>query len=87
MCPELIIFDHHVPVMDGMEFIKALNEIGFVNREEVFFILLGIDYKPADIDTYKMLGVQEFTTKPLSKETMMDASHKYFAGDTVKEHT
>lgn len=86
-CPELIIFDHHMPVMDGMEFIQALNQIGFVNRQEVVFILLAIHTAQEDIEAFKGLGVQEFTNKPLSKEIVMDAYHKYFAGDTAKGHT
>ncbi len=87
MCPELIIFDHHMPIMDGMEFIKALNDIGFVNREEVVFILLAIDSKKEDIEEFQRLGVQEFTYKPLSEKTVLDAYHKNFARDTSKEHS
>ena len=86
MCPELIIFDHHMPVMDGMEFIKALNEMGFVNREAVVFILLAIDSKQEDIEEFQRLGVQEFTLKPLSEKFILDCYFKYFAADPSKEH-
>ncbi len=86
-CPELIIFDHHMPIMDGMEFIKELHKIDFVNKHEVVFILLGIHSKPQDIEEFKRLGVQEFTSKPLSKEVVMDSYQKYFARDTARNHT
>lgn len=31
VCPELIIFDHYIPVIDGMEMIKKLNAINFID--------------------------------------------------------
>ncbi|MDO1451333.1 response regulator [Rhodocytophaga aerolata] len=87
ICPELIIFDHQMPVMDGMELIKSLQANDFINRKEVVFILLGIHTKAEDIKKFQELGVQEFTTKPLSKETVMEVYHKYWAGDTAQDHT
>jgi CheY-like chemotaxis protein len=86
VCPELIILDHHMPVMDGMEFMQALNKIDFVNRAEVVFILLAIDSRKEDIEKFKRLGVQEFITKPLSQKTVMDAYNKYWSGYTAKEY-
>jgi CheY-like chemotaxis protein len=86
VCPELIILDHHMPVMDGMEFMQALNKIDFVNRAEVVFILLAIDSRKEDIEKFKRLGVQEFITKPLSQKTVMDAYNKYWSGYTAEEY-
>lgn len=86
ICPEIVIFDHFMPVMDGMEFIKALHTSDFINRSKVVFILLGIQSKPEDIAAFQRLGVQEFTTKPLSPEVVRDACRKYFSGDTAKNH-
>ncbi len=86
-CPELIIFDHYMPIMNGMEFIKELHKIDFINKHEVIFILLGIHSKPEDIQEFKRLGVQEFTSKPLSKEVLLDAYQEYFSRDTAKNHT
>ena len=81
VCPPLVIFDHLMPVMDGLEFIKALNAIDFINRKEVVFILLGIDSRQVEIEAYKQLGVHEFTKKPLSKEVVLHAYHTYFSAD------
>jgi CheY-like chemotaxis protein len=81
VCPPLVIFDHIMPVMDGLDFIKALNAIDFMNRKQVVFILLGVDSRLADIEEYKKLGVHEFTQKPLSKEVVLHAYHTYFSTD------
>ncbi len=85
ICPELIILDHYMPVMDGIEFMEALNKEDFINRANVVFILLAIHSTKEDIETFKKLGVQEFTSKPLSKETVLEVYHKYWAGDTAKK--
>ena len=79
VCPQLVIFDHIMPVMDGLEFIKALNAIDFINKKEVVFILLGVDSRLTDIEEYKKLGVHEFTQKPLSREVVLNTYYTYFS--------
>jgi CheY-like chemotaxis protein len=86
-CPELVILDHNMPIMDGLELMKALNDIDFVNRSKVVFLLLAVDSREEHIEEFQRLGVQEFTRKPISKETVMDAYHKYWADDTARDHT
>lgn len=86
-CPELVIFDHYMPVMDGMEMIQALHQQGFMQKANIVFILLGIHTSHKDWKAFQALGVQEFTPKPLSKEVVMEAYRKYFTGDTARKHT
>ena len=86
-CPALIILDHHMPVMDGMEFMKLLNNSGILKTMEVVVLLLAVQTKPEDLILFQKLGVQEFTPKPLSKKRLMEAYQKYWAGDTAKNHT
>lgn len=86
-CPELIILDHHMPVMDGMELMEKLNWEGLLDEVEAVFLLLAVNSSKQDIELFRVLGVQEFTDKPLSKETVMDAYKKYWAGDTVDNNS
>ena len=76
-----------MPVMDGLEMMQALKERDFINNQRIVFILLGVHSTPSQIEEFKKLGVQEYTSKPLSQETVMDAYHKYFANDTARDHT
>ncbi|SDM65296.1 two-component system, response regulator YesN [Catalinimonas alkaloidigena] len=85
-CPELVIFDHHMPVMDGLEMIRTLHEKGFMQRANMVFLLLGIRAKQEVIEEFLRLGVQEFTDKPLEEQTVLEAYHKYWRGDTAQEH-
>lgn len=84
--PELIVLDHQMPVMDGLKLIQLLNKEGFLERVEVVFILLAIASSKEDVHKFQELGVQEFTPKPLSKETVLDAYKKYWGNDTASDH-
>lgn len=83
--PELIILDHHMPVMDGLELMERLGRKGLLDQVTVVFLLLAVDSSKAEIQLFQKAGVQEFTDKPLCKETVMEAYAKYWAGDTVDE--
>ncbi|MBC7920917.1 MAG: response regulator [Ferruginibacter sp.] len=83
-CPALVLFDHFMPVMDGLEFIQALHQIDFIPQHNAIFVLLGIHTNQADVKTFQELGVHEFTTKPLSKEFLMDVYHKYWDENSEK---
>jgi CheY-like chemotaxis protein len=87
ICPELIIFDHHMPIMDGMEMMQALKGKGFVDRNRIVFVLLGVNSSEEHIEQFTKLGVQEYTSKPLSKEKLIEAYFKYFVNDTAGGHT
>jgi response regulator RpfG family c-di-GMP phosphodiesterase len=73
--------------MDGLEMMQQLKSRNYINTQRIVFILLGTHSTPAQIEAFKKLGVQEYTSKPLSEQTVMDAYHKYFADDTARDHT
>jgi CheY-like chemotaxis protein len=79
MCPEFIILDNQMPVMDGMEFMENLNKENFINRDEVVILCLAAASTEVDIEKLKKLGVQEFTNKPLSKEIVLEICQRYWA--------
>jgi CheY-like chemotaxis protein len=87
VCPELVIFDHFMPIMDGLEMMKQLQSSGFIETHKIVYILLAILSTKEHIEQFKALGVQEFTDKPLSQQVIMDAYDKYFADDTAPNHT
>ncbi len=85
-CPALIILDHHMPVMDGLELMHYLHTDGILKKMETVFILLAVHTTPQDQEVFKQFGVQEFTSKPLSKQTVMEAYTKYWAHNTIEGH-
>lgn len=79
ICPNLVVFNHQIPNMDGLEMIRALEAIGFMKERKIVFLLLGNYSTEEEITFFKNLGVQVVTTKPLSKETVMYACKKYWS--------
>lgn len=78
VCPELIFLDNQMPVMDGVEFMENLKKINFRNFKEVVVMLLVATVNDSDIEKYKELGVNEFTSKPLSEKVILDTVNKYW---------
>ena len=79
ICPNIVIFNHQIPNMDGLEMIRALDAIGYMKEQKIVFLLLGDYSTEEEITFFKELGVQVVTTKPLSKETVMYACKKYWS--------
>lgn len=79
VCPEFIILDHQMPVMDGIEFMEHLNNMNFSNRNKIVILILAAASKQEDLDKFKKLGVTEFTSKPLSEKTVVNVYKKYWA--------
>ena len=79
ICPEFIILDYKMPVMDGIEFLENLHKLKFQNWHEVIFLALAAHLKEDTIEELRRLGVQEFTSKPLSEELIMELYGKYWA--------
>ena len=76
---DLIILDHHMPVMDGKEFMEEFNKRHFKGKEDIKILLLGAHSTLKDLEMFKELGVHDFTSKPLSKETVLELYDKYWA--------
>lgn len=86
-CPELIILDHFMPEMDGMQFMKKLHENGLIEKMRTVFLLLAVHTDIKDLKHFEDLGVQEFTDKPLSKKRLQEAYDKYWANDTARDNS
>ncbi|MFX1572118.1 MAG: PleD family two-component system response regulator [Promethearchaeota archaeon] len=67
--PDLIISDIMMPRMDGYEFFKALSNDPKSSR--IPFLFLTAKSTPDDIRLGKMLGVDDYITKPFKKEDLM----------------
>jgi len=78
-CPELIILDHSMPIMDGQEFLTHLNSLNISNRNQVVILVLAIATRTDDILQYQNLGVTEFYTKPLDNHIILHLKNKYWS--------
>jgi CheY-like chemotaxis protein len=81
-CPDLIIFDHNMPMMDGLEMIRRLRRADFFNAQPCVFMLLSIYVTSQEKEMYQRLGVIEFSDKPLTYQKVLLVYRKYFSADT-----
>ena len=66
--PDLIISDILMPGMDGYEFFKAVSENP--NWNQIPFVFLTALSTPEDVRLGKLLGVDDYITKPIKREDL-----------------
>ncbi|PVX30774.1 response regulator [Sphingomonas pokkalii] len=66
--PDVILLDWNMPVMSGMDFLRALKEAGLPQRPKVVFCTTenGMAYIRAAIEA----GADEYVMKPFDRETL-----------------
>ncbi|MHA1150437.1 MAG: response regulator transcription factor [Promethearchaeota archaeon] len=67
--PDLIISDIMMPEMDGYDFFEHISRMATINH--IPFIFLSAKSTPEDIRFGKMLGVDDYLTKPFAKEDLL----------------
>jgi CheY-like chemotaxis protein len=81
-CPEIILLDINMPVMDGFEFLKRYSDMKFLNKESIKIYLLTTSTYSGDIDkaiAYKVAGV---LNKPLTEDMMKKIVARRFIPNT-----
>jgi len=77
LCPELILLDINMPVMDGFEFLERYKELKFPNKGSVIIVMLTTSTNPND--TAKLNeSVAGYVNKPLTEEKLKEVLEKYF---------
>lgn len=71
-CPELILLDINMPVMDGFEFLEEFGKIPFPNKDKINITILTSSQNSKDISTLKALGNFNFINKPLTEEKLFN---------------
>ena len=77
-CPDLILLDVNMPVINGFEFLKRYNEMVFDNKSSIIIVMLSTSLNPRDKEKAETLNVKDYLNKPLSKEGMNELLEKYF---------
>ncbi len=67
--PEIILLDWNMPVMDGMEFLKVLQDMALENRPKIIFCTTenDVDHIRQAMDA----GADEYIMKPFDRETLL----------------
>ena len=77
-CPDLILLDVNMPVINGFEFLKRYNEMVFENKQSIVIVMLSTSLNPRDKEKAEALNVNDYLNKPLSKDRINELLDKYF---------
>ncbi|MCA9084121.1 MAG: response regulator [Planctomycetaceae bacterium] len=67
---ELVLVDWNMPVMNGLEFVKAVRADNQYATQKI--IMVTTETEPSQMARALMAGVDEFVMKPFTSEILMD---------------
>lgn len=76
-CPALILLDINMPLMNGIDFLKA-----YAQRPErenpTVVIMLTTSLNPKDVEQMQGLPIKGYLNKPLTRDKMNQVLHEHF---------
>lgn len=84
-CPDLILLDINMPVMDGFDFLEEYSKLDFSNKNQVVIIVLTTSSNPKDIEKIEQYKVNGFINKPLTEEKLRNILQIHFPDSSLPE--
>ena len=76
--PVLVLLDVNMPVMNGMEFLEAYQQLPPDRRQDVVIVMLTTSLHPRDLARIQALPVASLVSKPLSEEKINAILREHF---------
>ncbi|SNR96205.1 response regulator [Hymenobacter mucosus] len=77
-CPNLILLDMKMPIMNGIEFLEAYTQLPFEQQQSIIIVMLTTSLLSQDLERVQQLPVADVLNKPLTKEKVQGLLEKYF---------
>jgi len=77
-CPQLILLDLNMPVMNGLEFLEAYQQLPAAQQQTMVVVMLTTSLNEQDLLPASRLPIADFLTKPLTRAKMIDLLARHF---------
>lgn len=78
-CPELILLDINMPVMDGFDFVNKFHQLFQEYGQKAIIVILTTSNHSDDLNKLSNAGITDFLSKPLTENKIMSIVDKYFS--------
>lgn len=77
-CPDLVLLDINMPVMNGFEFLEAYEQLEHVCKQSVVIVMLTTSLNPKDMHKVQQVSIDKFLNKPLTEEDLQTILRTHF---------
>ncbi|MGI4863227.1 MAG: response regulator [Janthinobacterium lividum] len=78
-CPNLILLDMNMPVLNGLAFLEAYTQLPPAVQHAIVIVMLTTSLHPADLARAQQMPIAGFLNKPLTEEKVMALLRDHFA--------
>lgn len=78
-CPQLILLDMNMPVLNGLGFLEAYAQLPLVLQRPIVIVMLTTSLHPVDQTRAEQMPIAGFLNKPLTKEKVTAILAQHFA--------
>lgn len=78
-CPNLILLDVNMPLMNGFEFLAAYRQLPVTQQQATVVVMLTTSLHPRDVARAQQLAITDFLTKPLTAAKVQELMQAHFA--------
>ncbi|WP_324680069.1 response regulator [Hymenobacter sp. GOD-10R] len=84
-CPQLILLDMNMPVMNGLAFLEMYVQLPLAQRQAIVIVLLTTSLHERDLAHAQQLPIAGFLNKPLTREKVQAILQQHFGEELRAE--